>query len=175
MNDEFPDPEPIQGSDEKDTKIQTERDQRFVALFQASGFNIARREELAIAAGFPPGKPARGNAGRVIKALVNNKKMQKALKDEGVDFKRLAGKLNELLDCEHPAFVGRSDNMAQLKAVEMSIRVKDAFPSTKIDIDKSERKEIIVSGEVIQRLERFQSYKDVDADVTALTVRDASD
>jgi hypothetical protein len=175
MNDEFPDPEPIEGSDTKDTKIQTERDQRFVALFQASGFNLAKREELAVVAGFPPGRAARGNAGRVIKALVNNKKMQKALKDEGVDFKRLAGKLNELLDCEHPAFEGRADNMAQLKAVEMSIRVKDAFPPTKVDIDKSERKEIIVSGEVIQRLERFQSFGDIETDVQAVTVRDASD
>jgi|GEM_PF-3157009 len=173
MTDEFPDPEPIDGSEEKDTKIQTERDVKFVQLFQASGFDLAKREQLAVAAGFPPGRVARGNAGRVIKALVNNKAMQRALKKEGVNNEKLAQKLKELLDCEHPAFEGRSDNMAQLKAVEMSLRVKDAFPPTKVDVDKTERKEIVVSGEVIQRLERFQSFKDID--VEAVTVRDASD
>jgi hypothetical protein len=173
MNDEFPDPEPIEGSNEKDTKIQTERDRKFVALFQASGFDLAKREELAVAAGFPPGHPARGNAGRVIKALVNNKAMQSALKKEGVDNKKLAEKLKELLDCKHPFAPKQADNLAQLKAVEMSLRVKDAFPSTKIDIDKTDRKEIIVSGEVIQRLERFQTFKDID--VTAVTVRDSGD
>lgn len=149
--------------DEKDPNLSTERDQKFVQLFAASGFDLKRREELAIEAGFQPGYGAKMNSGRIVKALVNNKKMQKALKKEGIDFPTLAKKMAELLECEHPAFPGRSDNAIQHKTLETALRIKDAFPPTRVDVDKTDRKEIIISGEVVQRLEKFERFKVLDA------------
>jgi hypothetical protein len=54
--------------------------------------------------------------------------------------------------------------MAQLKAVEMSLRVHDAFPAAKVDIDKTEHKEIVISAEVVQRLEKYEHLKAIDVE-----------
>lgn len=158
---------------ENDMMELTDRDHKFVKLFEASGFDFSKRSELATAAGFPPGMVSRANAGRIIKTLANNKAMQRALKRHGVDNNKLAMKIKELLDCEHPAFVGRPDNMAQIKATEMALRVKDAFPPTKVEVDKSEKKEIVISAEVVQRLEKYERFRTVDLE--AVTVHDSSD
>ncbi len=149
-------------------EVRTDRDQKFVSMFEASGFDISKRVEIATAAGFAPRNVAKANAGRIIKSLTHNEAMQKALKRKKVDYNRLAEKLVELLDCEHPAFEGKPDNMSQLKAVEMSLRVHDAFPATKLDIDKTERKEIVISAEVVDRLEKFAKLKAIDVSSVTL-------
>jgi hypothetical protein len=166
----LPDEGPV---DISDALGRSDKDNKFIQLFSASGFDINRRQEFAVAAGFTPGRSARGHAGRIIKSLANNKAMQRALKRHGVDNNKLAQKMMELLDCEHPQFKGRPDNMAQIKAVEMSLRVKDAFPPTKVEVDKSEHKEIVISGEVIQRLERYDRLKVIDCE--DVTVHDRTD
>lgn len=148
--------------DEKDPHLSTERDQKFVELFAASGFDLKRREELAVQAGFQPGYGAKMNSGRIVKALVNNQKMQKALKKKGIDFNTLADKIAQLLECEHPMFKGRPDNAIQHKTLETALRIKDAFPPARVDLDKTERKEIVISGEVVQRLEKFERFKVLD-------------
>lgn len=154
-------------------EIRTDRDHKFINMFEASGFDLSKRVDIAVAAGFTPRNVAKANAGRIIKSLTRNEAMQRALKRKKVDYNRLADKLVELLDCEHPAFEGKPDNMSQLKAVEMSLRVHDAFPATKVDIDKTERKEIIISAEVVERLEKFERLKAID--VSAVTVRNDPD
>jgi hypothetical protein len=169
---EFPICEVVPENEENMMNL-TDKDHQFVKLFEASGFDFSRRSQLAVAAGFQPGATAKANAGRIIKTLANNKAMQRALKRHGVDNNKLALKIKELLDCEHPAFIGRPDNMAQIKATEMALRVKDAFPATKIDVDKTERKEIVISAEVIARLEKYERFRDVD--VTDVTVVDSPD
>lgn len=151
----------------------TDKDSKFIQMFEASGFDINRRVDIAVAAGFSPRVAAKANAGRIIKSLANNVAMQKALKKKGVDYNKLADKLVELLDCKHPAFPNQADNQSQLKAVELSLRVHDALPSTKLDIDKTERKEIVFTAEVLQRIEKYERLKDVD--VEAVTVRPTPD
>lgn len=169
---EFPvcEAEPVAVSEMMDL---TDKDHRFVKMFEASGFDFSKRSQIAVAAGFQPGATAKANAGRIIKTLANNKAMQRALKRHGVDNNKLALKIKELLDCEHPAFVGRSDNMAQIKATEMALRVKDAFPPTKVEVDKTEKKEIVISAEVIERIEKYERFKNVD--LSCVTVLDPTD
>jgi hypothetical protein len=169
---EFPICEVVPENEENMMNL-TEKDHQFVKLFQASGFDFSRRSQLAVAAGFAPGATAKANAGRIIKTLANNKAMQRALKRHGVDNNKLALKIKELLDCEHPAFIGRPDNMAQIKATEMALRVKDAFPPTKVEVDKTEKKEIVISAEVIQRLEKYERFRNID--LTPVTVANSTD
>jgi hypothetical protein len=148
--------------EEKNPHLQTERDQKFVELFAAENFNLAKREECAVKAGFQPGYGAMMNGRRISAALINNKKMQKALKKKGIDFNKIADKLVELLDCKHPAFPKSPDNAIQHKAVETCIRISDAFPPNRVELDKREQKEIILTGEVVHRLEKFEKFKALD-------------
>lgn len=148
--------------EEKDPHLSTERDQKFVELFAAENFSLAKREECAVKAGFKPGYGAEMNGRRVVNALVHNKKMQRAMKKKGIDFDTLAGKLAQLLDCKHPAFPLQPDNAIQHKALETSLRIKDAFPPNRLELDKREHKEIVITGEFVQRFEKFERFKALD-------------
>jgi hypothetical protein len=156
-------------ADENEPNLSKERDKRFIELFAGSGFDLSKREELAAQAGYKPGYAAKMNSGRIIKALVNNQKMQKALKKRGIDFDKLAEKIEELLECKHPAFPDNPDNAIRHKALETALRIKDAFPPQRVDVDKTERKEIVISGEVIQRLEKFEKFKELDVESCEIT------
>jgi len=131
------------------------KDARFVQLWADANFDPQAKADCARTAGFSPTTVNR-QTGKIINSLIQNKKMQKELRRAGVDMKRLAEKIGQLLDAKHPLAKGdKPDNFVQLKAAELGIRLHDAFAPTRLDIDKRETKQIVLSAEVIHRLERF--------------------
>ena len=142
-------------------ELKTEgRESKFLTLWSNSGFDPLAKNGCAIEAGYSPGS-ASASSNRVFKKLVSNEKMRRALKKKGITFDRLADKLVELMEAKHPFAPLQPDNLAQHKAVDTALKLHDAFPATKIDIDKHERKEIIISGEVVQRLERYNLQREI--------------
>ena len=97
--------------------------------------------------------------------------MQRELKKSGVDMTRLAKKLSEQLDAVHPMskethfdeeknrWVGPPDNYAQGKAIELGVKLFDALPPIRIEEDRTETKQIVLSGEVVHRLETFEEQR----------------
>ena len=135
------------------------REARFLALWSNAGFDADLKNSCAVQAGWSPSSAA-PKSNRIIRALKNNEKMQKALRKRGINYDKLAAKLEDLLEAKHPFAPERPDNMAQQKAMDTAIKIHDAFPPTKIDIEKNERKEIVITGEVVTRLERFQHQRE---------------
>lgn len=143
-----------------------ERDRKFVELWSGSNFDSLQKNKCAIAAGFTE-KGATQGSNRVLNNLVRNKKMQRELNKAGVDLKRLASKIDELMEAEHPLakrefnpftktfMPGPPDNFIQFKATELGLKLHDVFAPTRISEDKTETKQIILSAEVVQRLERY--------------------
>lgn len=128
-------------------------------LWSGTGFDPAQKRKCAIEAGFKPAG-AHMQPGRIIDRLAQNRKMQKSLKKHGVTIDRLAGKVSELMEAQHPlSKTPMPDNIAQLKATELGIRLHDAMPPAKLDIEQNERKEIIITAEVIDRMERFSQQE----------------
>lgn len=135
-----------------------EREQKFLALWSNSSFDPLVKNDCAVKAGYSRSTaPAKSN--KIIKALIQNQKMQRAMKKRGISFDKLAGKLDDLLDAKHPFAPDQPDNLAQHKALDTALKIQDAFPPAKLEIDKHERKEIVITGEVVQRLERFQEQR----------------
>jgi hypothetical protein len=134
------------------------RDQKFMDLWSGTGFDPTKKMDCALEAGFKP-SGARMQPGRIIDRLAQNKKMQKALKKKGVTIDKLASKVAELMECNHPLAreKDRPDTMTQLRATELGIRLQDAMPPARLDIESNERKEIIISAEVVERMEQYES------------------
>ena len=153
--------------------IKTERDIAFVNLWAAENFDPAKKVKCAEMAGFPPGAPARANAGRVSKNMAANMRIQRALKKRGIDPTFIADKLYDLMNAQHPK-EGTPDGFVQLKATETVLKLNDMFPAAKLEIDKSERKEIVISGEVIQRLETHERQKELLSEFQVIDVQPES-
>jgi len=156
------------------------RDVKFIQLWSDANFDPAAKSICASRAGFSP-KVAGRTTGRIVSSLIQNQKMQKELKKAGVDMKVLAKKIVALLDARSP--LGKPtkdpvtgeltyppDNFVQLKATELGLKLHDAFAPTRIDVDKTETKQIIFSAEVLHRLERFDSQREAMAKAEAIDV-----
>lgn len=131
--------------------------------FVKSGYDLSKLKECAIQAGSPSSVASRV-ATSTLGKMGNNPMVQKALKKAKVDVNRLATKLAELLDCEHPAHEGKPDNAIQYKAVEMGFKLHDAFPNPKLQIDenKTETIRVEISAELVNRLEKVTGQKVID-------------
>lgn len=163
-----------------------DRDRKFVELWSGSNFDSLSKNSCAIAAGFSEKGAAKGS-NRVLNNLVRNKKMQRELNRAGVDLKRLAAKIDELMEAKHPLakrefnpftktfMPAPPDNFIQFKATELGLKLHDVFAPTRISEDKTETKQIIFSAEVVQRLERYDEQtklleKGVSFDVNPVPV-----
>lgn len=144
-----------------------DRDAKFIQTWADTGFDPDKKNDCAQLAGFSP-RAATRTTGRIISSLIQNQKMQKALKKKGVNMERLAQKISELLEAKNylikpridpfsQQLVYAPDNFTQLKATELATRLHDAFAPTRVDIDKRETKQVVMTAEVIHRLERFNS------------------
>lgn len=84
---------------------------------------------------------------------------------------RLAKKIDEQLEAVHPMsketyydefskkWVGPPDNYAQGKAIDLGVKLFDALPPIRIEEDRTETKQIVLSGEVVHRLESFEEQR----------------
>ena len=146
------------------------RDQKFVELWSASGFDWAQKNSCAKAAGFSPIQAPR-TAGRIITSLIQNQRMQKALRKRGVNLDRLAAKIAELLEAKNYMArpIGKDeagneiyppDNFIQLKTTDLAAKIADVFAPTRLDIDKRETKQVVFTAEVLHRFERFNAQRE---------------
>lgn len=128
-----------------------------------SGFDLSKVRQAALDAGVSAGE-ANATATRALKKISNNPLFQKALKKQGVTMDEMARKLKELMDAKHPQYPDQNDNLAQLKALDMAMKATDIYPSTKIELDKTETIQIILSAEVIHAVERAKGIKVIDVE-----------
>jgi hypothetical protein len=128
-----------------------------------SGYDLTRAKQAALDAGVPENAVA-GATTRALKKLSNNPLFQKALRRQGVTMDTMAKKLKDLMDAEHPQFPGRPDNLAQIKALDMAMKAKDIYPSTKIELDRTDTVNIVISAEVIHAVEKAKGVKIIDVE-----------
>lgn len=142
----------------------TEKDANFISAWKDQNFDISKRQECAVAAGLGTGDIARMNGGRVTKALLQNKKLKAALKRVDINMDTVAGKLKELLECNSPLSDNKPDNFIRHKTVETLIRVFDANPPQKIEVDKTSTTQVIISNDTMSRLEKYQKMRELTQD-----------
>lgn len=152
------------------------REEKFITLWAGTNppFDPSAKNDCAIRAGWSP-KGAPSSANRVITALVKNQKMVKALKKKGIDYDYIAERLVEQMTAMHPFAPKQPDNMARGKAIDMALKIHDAYPPARVEVDKTERKEIIVGGEAIIRLERYNQQREILEQGKTFDVVPASD
>lgn len=139
----------------------TDRQLATIENFKKTGYDLTKIEQCALDAGYPK-ENAKVNAVKAIRRIANNPLMQKALKKQGVTMKRLAKKLDELLDCKHPQFPDQNDNVIQMRAVELGVRLHDALPNPKLEIDTNETIHIHITGDLLGAIEKATGQKVVD-------------
>jgi hypothetical protein len=141
------------------------KDAAFIEKWADKNFDIAARAECAEAAGLGTGDMARMNGGRVSKALLQNLKLREALKRRrNIDMDTIADKLADLLDCKSPLNPNASDNYIQHKALETLIRVMDANPPQKIEVDKNTTTQVVITHEAVERMEKYRKMRELDYD-----------
>jgi hypothetical protein len=126
-----------------------------------SGYDLAYAKRAAIEAGVAPGQ-AVGATNRALRKIANNPLFQKALKRQGVTMETMAKKLLDLMNAKHPQFPEHDDNMAQIKALDMAMKAHEVYPSLKVDIEKNETHQIIISAEIIHAVEKAKGIKVID-------------
>jgi hypothetical protein len=151
----------------------TAKDAKFIEKFVEANLDPSKKLICAEDAGLGTGEKALMNSGRVLKSLAKNEKFQEALQRVSVDYDKLASKLSELLDAKSPMFDGKPDNFIQHKTLETAIRVMDLNPAQKLNIDKTEHHDIIISMEAVERLNRYskmiqEEENIIDAEPVAL-------
>lgn len=110
----------------------TSRQQRFHALWEATGFARDKQRECMIEAGYSKTTPA----SVVIKSM--RQKLQRAMLRQGGTPIFLAKKHLDLLDAKSPAHPDQPDNSSQLKALDMAYNIFEVYPPKKVDITKHE-------------------------------------
>ncbi len=139
----------------------TARDAKFIEKLVEHNLDPSSRHDCAVEAGFKPGLPAVANAGRIIKRLSRNPELQDALQRQKVDMDKVATKIKDLMDCKHPFAPNQPDTTIQLKATETAIRVLDANPPQKFEVDHNEHREIVISMDVVHRLEQYDKMRGI--------------
>jgi hypothetical protein len=152
----------------------TPKDAMFLQKFSEANFDPNQKLMCAEAAGLGTGEKALLNAGRVIKSLAKNEAFQQSLKRVGVDYDKLAEKLSELLDAESAFKDGKPDNFIRHKTLETAIRVLDLNPAQRLNIDKTERHEIVISADVVDRLVKYNEMRElqegaIDAEIVTVS------
>lgn len=138
---------------------------KFLELWQQNNLSKESVRECAIKAGYRENFYPK-DARKIVRSIGNNIKMQKALKKHGINFNTLAAKVSELLEAQHPQFEGKPDNFVRHKTLETALDLYDAKPPKKIDIDQTTRTEIVISADLVSRIEKYQELdrKPLDID-----------
>lgn len=147
-------------------EVLKEKELKFIQLFSETGFDLKKREDCAVKAGYSPGMGGIIQSSKIIRKISANEALKKSLEKQGITFDRLAEKLSELLEAENPFKEGKPDNFIRHKAWESAIRVMDANPPQKLKIDKHETHEFIITDEILadeKKAEEIGGY--VDAEV----------
>ncbi|HET6453487.1 MAG TPA: hypothetical protein VFI02_03705 [Armatimonadota bacterium] len=141
--------------------VPSRQEMALVKRFQETGYDLSTLRDCALQAGYPPANitPAIQKA---LKKIANNPKLQQALKKQGVTMSRVAKKLDELLEAKHPQYPEQNDNLAQGKALELAVKIMDAMPSQKIELDKTETHVIQIAPETIAAIQRAKGIPVID-------------
>lgn len=126
-----------------------------------SGYDLSKLRECALQAGVSPASVNRV-ASNALKKMGNNPMMQKALRRAKITPAKLAEKLRDLLDCEHPAYPGKPDNTNQLRAFETAVKIMDGMPNPRLEIDKTETISVHISAELIDRIAKVTGEEVID-------------
>ncbi len=142
----------------KHNKLVPEKTMAFFLAWQKHNFDIDKKNESAIEAGYPLGNLS-ASASKAIKNMSSNEMMQQAMRDKGLDYNFIADKLFKKTDCKQP-FTDKGndnetifvdDNYNQMRALELSTKLLDSLPSTKVDINEHRKIEIHISHETVER------------------------
>jgi len=142
----------------------SKKDADFIEKWTETGFDVTKRELCAEAAGLGEGEIARMNGGRVTKALLQNQKLREACKRINIDMDKIAGKLAELLECKSAMNPEANDNYIQHKTVETLIKVFDANPPQKIEVDRNTTTQVVISEDTMDRLEKYHKMRSLELD-----------
>jgi len=149
-------------------RLPTERQQKTFENFVARGCDIKQLGKAAEDAGYPK-KYAWFLGFRAIKAHKDNPYVLMALEKYGVSIDRIIKTISDKMDAKHPnphygykkdgKWQRADDSMAQLKAIQMAIKLIDIEPSKKLDIsgEFSSHQDIHITIEDISRIERTEA------------------
>ncbi len=105
------------------------------------------------------------------KALSQNKKMIKALKDKGLGLVDIAGHLKKMIGCEKPYFdQGKRktrdipDNANRNKALDMAIHIVDVLPSVRMEIEENRNIRIHITTDAATRAVKAANQDVIDCD-----------
>lgn len=138
----------------------TVKERRYVRNRAESGFDDSKRSKVkaAIAAGYSAPHQA-------VNRIENSPRIQSVIQQEmdsqHLTLKAVVQKHKQLLDCKHPFRPKQDDNTVQLQAMKEAYKLHDVYPSTKIDIDKTER-HYNVSIQAYRRAEEITGEKIID-------------
>lgn len=134
-------------------RLPTSKQTKLFNALAKRDFDFGSLEACALEAGFFPGHDLRERALSSLRRFSSNEHLQAALHKQGIDYENIALKLAELMESKEPKY-DKPDNPSRLKAVELAIKVHDAMPSSKIQIDRRDRHEFVVTDEIHDRILR---------------------
>lgn len=141
--------------------VPTAQEMALVKRFTDTGYDISKLRDCALESGYGA-RDVNSGIQRALRKIANNPRLQQALRKQGVTMSRLAKKLDSLLDAKSAQFPGRDDNLAQGKALELAVKIMDALPSQKIELDKTETHVIQLAPETIAAIQRVKGIQVID-------------
>jgi len=145
---------------EKDLTV---KQRRYIRLLAESNFDKSKKKECALQAGYSP-----NNIGNTVSNLNKNRSVNELIKlkmeEKGLTLDYLVDKQKEILESEHPKYEGKPDTTNRRLALDMAYNIIEAYGSQKIDINKSERKEVIFGIEDYRLAEEITGEKIIDVE-----------
>lgn len=135
------------------------RQVKLMQEFARAEFDFERLETCAIKAGFKKSKYLKRQALQALRPFSGNQYLRSALLSQGIDFTRIAAKISEMMDAEGEE---GPDRISQRWATEMAIKIHDALPASKLQIEKHQTNEFIMTEDVQERIKRARA---IDAEV----------
>lgn len=137
----------------------TRKQQDYYVFWSKTGFDPDRRKECMVAAGYSENTyPSMVEKSTHLRELI-----YKSMSRHGLTPDTVCKKLAEKLECLDPK-TEAPDNSNQLKAVDMTCKLGDFYPSQKVDVTKREEY-FKVDIQTIRLAEKFSGEKILDAEV----------
>lgn len=150
------------------SKELTPRQQKFFKEWSKEGFDLQKRFEAAVKAGYPLSNlPA--HAANAIYAIGRNQEMVKSMEKHGITFDFLAKRLKKNLEAKAPMqlkdgkVLWYEDNFNQNKAFELSMKILDGFAPKRIDVDLQQysRMDINIRDKTKERAKKATAEIDI--------------
>jgi hypothetical protein len=106
------------------------------------------------------------NSQSLARSPKQNKKLQTALRRKGINMETIADKIVELLNANWGAEQKAPDNIIRHRVLETLIRVLDANPPQKLEIDKTTTHQVVFTPEAVSRLEKYREMRQLTRDET---------